>query len=584
MRLTSAESSRCATFLSRRSNAVLSKVFFWYPSITRTVPSPSFFANSVLSKVLSVPICSPCSLPSSSRTLTSSFGWSRPYPFRSFSSARSFFCFRVDREATSESTALSSPSASTGCASFQPFSPFVRRTTSWPSFARRNSFTWALSKSNSFSLFSFASAFFCSSLPAQSANPAMPPATSSSASRPTSVFVVCFMARSPALAGLPDHQPGEEHPEGEQVEGEERRRPLLLGREEEMVALALLGPDGDARLFLRHPGHRVEGEVPVARQPIISVRGEQGVADDDHARFGALGRAGGERHRALEVLAWIELDLSGRERARFAPGAFTGLGQLRRRPSRRGGRGLRHRARNGEDGGERERRAARLGDGMLGVALRDGDLGVLRLRVDHLVLADVHAPALDCALEPALRPRVDHRHELAALLHPVLDQLGLPVAERRDRAGDHQGLGVRRHLLVLGQDDLVGLVSLALEVVDEQLEAALGVVGDRVLAVALGEVDLLRRPAGHLDQRVGERLFADLLRARLLVAALHDHPRSGLRDVQVLDPPRMLERVHEFDAELLRLRFVLSQPRIQLHVLRLTAGEERLDGDRLLEP
>src|SRR5437868_8625506 len=248
MRLTSAESSRCATFLSRRSNAVLSKVFFWYPSITRTVPSPSFFANSVLSKVLSVPICSPCSLPSSSRTLTSSFGWSRPYPFRSFSSARSFFCFRVDREATSESTALSSPSASTGCASFQPFSPFVRRTTSWPSFARRSSFTWALSKSNSFSLFSFASAFFCSSLPAQSANPAMPPATSSSASRPTSVFVVCFMARSPALAGLPDHQTGEEQPEGEQVEGEEGHRTLLLGREEQVVALALLWPDGDARL------------------------------------------------------------------------------------------------------------------------------------------------------------------------------------------------------------------------------------------------------------------------------------------------------------------------------------------------
>src|SRR5205807_2487112 len=171
MRLTSAESSRCATFLSRRSNAVLSKAFFWYPSITRTVPSPSFFANSVLSKVLSVPICSPCS---------------------------------------------------------------------------------------------FASAFFCSSVPAQSASPAMPPATSSSASRPTSVFVVCFMARSPALAGLPDHQPGEEQPEGEQVEGEEGHRALLLGGEEQVVALALLWPDGDARLFLGYPGHRVQGEVLVS--------------------------------------------------------------------------------------------------------------------------------------------------------------------------------------------------------------------------------------------------------------------------------------------------------------------------------
>src|SRR3989440_5183968 len=583
MRLTSAESSRCATFLSRRSNAVLSKAFFWYPSITRTVPSPSFFANSVLSKVLSVPICSPCSLPSSSTTLTSSFGWSRPNPFKSFSSARSFFCFRVDKEATSESTALSSPSASTGCASFQPFSPFVRRTTSWPSFERRNSFTWALSKSNSFSLFSFASPFFCSSLPAQSASPAMPPATSSSASRPTSVFVVCFMARSPALAGLPDHQPGEEQPEGEQVEGEEGHRALLLGREEQVVALALLWPDGDARLFLGYPGHRVQGEVLVSGEAEVAVGGEQGVADDDHPRFGALGRAGGERDRALEILARIEFDLPGRERARFAPGAFTGLGQLRHRPPRRGGRGLRHRARDGEDGGERERRAARLGDGVLGVALCDGDLGILRFRIDHLVLADVDAPAFERSLQPALRSRVHHHYELAALLHPVLDQLGLAVGERRDRAGDDQGLSVRGHLLVLGEHDLVGLVSLALEIVGEQLEAALGVVGDGVLAVALGEVDLLGRTTRHLDQRVGERLLADLLRARLLVPALHDHPRSRLRDVHLLDAARMLERVHELDAELVRLRLVLAQPRVQLHILGLAAGVERLHRDRLLE-
>src|SRR5207245_2387077 len=133
----------------------------------------------------------------------------------------------------------------------------------------------------------FASAFFCPSLPAQSASPSMPPATSSSASRPTSVFVVCFMARSPALAGLPDHQPGEEQPEGEQVEGEEGHRALLLGREEQVVALALLWPDGDARLFLGYPGHRVQGEVLVSGEAEVAVGGEQGVADDDHPRFGA---------------------------------------------------------------------------------------------------------------------------------------------------------------------------------------------------------------------------------------------------------------------------------------------------------
>jgi len=47
---------------------------------------------------------------------------------------------------------------------------------------------------------------------------------------------------------------------------------------------------------------------------------------------------------------------------------------------------------------------------------------------------------------------------------------------------------------VLGEEDLVGLVALCSEVVDELLEAALGVVATRVLAVALGEIDLLLEP------------------------------------------------------------------------------------------
>src|SRR5207249_5575162 len=106
----------------------------------------------------------------------------------------------------------------------------------------RSAFTLALSKSKSFSLFSFCSAFFASSLPAQTATPPMAPATTTSASRPASVFVVCFMAL-PALSRLPHHQAGEEQAEGQQVEGEERHGVLLLGREEEVVRLPRLGPD-----------------------------------------------------------------------------------------------------------------------------------------------------------------------------------------------------------------------------------------------------------------------------------------------------------------------------------------------------
>src|SRR5215470_3846836 len=193
----------------------------------------------------------PCSLPSSRVTATSSRGWSRPYAMRSFSSARSFFCFRPVRAVSRPSTAVSSPSDCTGCAIFQLLSVLVRRAVTWPSFESRSSFTFALSKSKSFSLFSFASAFFSSSLPLQSAAPPIAPATTRRTTRPSRVLVVCFMARLPAFPRLPDDQAREEQPEGQHVEGEERHGALLVGGEEQVVALPLLGTDGDLGLLLR---------------------------------------------------------------------------------------------------------------------------------------------------------------------------------------------------------------------------------------------------------------------------------------------------------------------------------------------
>ena len=51
-----------------------------------------------------------------------------------------------------------------------------------------------------------------------------------------------------------------------------------------------------------------------------------------------------------------------------------------------------------------------------------------------------------------------------------------------------------------------GLDRRVVEALDEELETALAGVGDRVLAVALGEIDLLGRAAGDVDERVGEAL------------------------------------------------------------------------------
>src|SRR5262249_36716338 len=214
------------------------------------------------------------------------------------------------------STAESSPSACTGCTSFQLFSPLARRATTWPSFESRSSLALALSKSNSFSLFSFASAFFCSSLPVQRATPPMAPATARRTSSTSRVLVVCFMTRLPGLAGLPHHQSREEQPEGQDVEGEERHGALLVGREEQVVALPLLRPDGDARLLLCRPGDRVEREVLVAGEAVVAVGREQRVADHHHAGLGPLGGAGGERDRPLQVLARVETDLARAHGAR----------------------------------------------------------------------------------------------------------------------------------------------------------------------------------------------------------------------------------------------------------------------------
>src|SRR5207302_1902665 len=122
--------------------------------------------------------------------------------------------------------------------------------------------------------------FFSVSRVTQSAAPPIAAATASTTSVVTRDRVVCFMAKRLAgLARLPDDQPGEEEREGKQIEGEHRHGVLLLAREEEMVRAAVLRPDGDLRLLVRHPAGRVEREVAVAEQPIEPVGGEVRVSD-----------------------------------------------------------------------------------------------------------------------------------------------------------------------------------------------------------------------------------------------------------------------------------------------------------------
>src|SRR5216683_2048813 len=467
------------------------------------------------------PISTELSLPSSVFTETTRFGRSSPYCVGS-ASLSSLFCLKSATPFTTASTVDASVSAATGSTIFHGAEASAR-VTSATSFPPLTSLTWRTlalsSSSNSFADFSFCSAFFSVSRVTQRAAPPIAAASARTPSVVTSDFVVCFMAGLPGLAGLPDEQAREEQRERQQVEGEQRHLVLLLGGEEQVVPAAAPGPDGDLRLLVRHPARRVQREVAVPAQLVEPVGGEVRVADHHHARFRvprSVGRGDRERDRALQVLARRVLHPAVADGVRLAPGARAGPRQLDHAPTRRGILHLRDAAGEREDAGHLERRAARVRDRVVGILLRDRELRLLRLGVDHLVVAQLQAPRREGLLQAGVDAGIDQGDELPALVHPFLHELRLSLGERGHRSGEDQRLRVGRHRLGGSQLDLGDLVALGLEPVDPELHAALGGVADAVLAVSLAEVDLLGGAPRDLGDGVGERLLAHVLGARLL--------------------------------------------------------------------
>src|SRR5438067_3713157 len=309
------------------------------------------------------PISIALSLSSSVFTETTIAGLSSPY-WAGSASPRSLFCLKSATPPTTASTVDPSASAVTGWAIFHGVdaSARVSSATSFPPFVSRTCRTLDLSSpSNSFADFSFCAAFFSVSRVTQRVTPPMAAATSSAPRVVAKDFVVCFMARLPGLAGLPDEQAREEEREGQQVEGEKGHGVLLPGGEEQRVPAAVPGPDGDLRLLVRHPAGRVQREVAVSAERVEPIGGEARVADHHHPGFRVARAVAGrdrERHRAHQVLA----------RSVFHPAVADGVGlpprarprprQLGHAPS--GGSVLRFRDAAGEreDAGDLEGRAA----------------------------------------------------------------------------------------------------------------------------------------------------------------------------------------------------------------------------------
>src|SRR5712664_3975589 len=411
------------------------------------------------------PTSTELSLPSSVFTETTRFGRSSPYCLGS-DSPSSLFCLKSATPFTTASTVDASASAVTGSAIFHGAEASARVTsaTSFPPLTSLTCRTLALSSpSNSFADFSFCSAFFSVSRVTHKEAPPIPAATARTTSAVTNDLVVCFMARLPGLAGLPDEQPREEQGERQQVEGEQRHLVLLLRGEEQVVPAAALRADGDLRLLVRHPARGVEREVAVPAQLVEPVGGEVRVADHHHARLGVsrtVGRGDRERDRALQVLARRVLHPAVADGVRLAPGTGTGPRQLGHAPARRRVLQFRDAPREREDARHLERRAARVGDGVVRVLLRDGELGLLRLGVDHLVVAQLQAPGRERLLQAGVDAGIDQGDQLPALVHPLLHQLRLSLGERGDRSGEDQRLRVGRHRLGGGQLDLADLVPL----------------------------------------------------------------------------------------------------------------------------
>src|SRR5438067_7154279 len=433
----------------------------------------------VLSNGLVSPISSDCSFPSSSFKVAAMRGGSNPYCF-GYPSPTSLFCRRSATAVTIASICVASASASIGSTSFHDVlsSGRVALAKTLPSFATRISRTLARSRSpTTLAAFSFFVSSLLTSFCTQKAAPAIAAATTRKPRVVRSDLLVCFMnggagfardGRRPkagawgvlsALAGLPHEEAREQEAEGKHVERHQRHGVLLLGGEEEVIRLPAARPDGDLRLLVRGPADRVHRQVAVPGEPVEAVRREIRVAEDDHARLvvpEAVRRRDGEGHRTLQVLARRVLHLAVvLDGVGLAPGAGARPGQLHHRPARRRRFRLRDAAREGEDAGEREGGVARRRDGMVGVVLRDGDLRLLRLGVDDLVVSNLGADGREHLLEPAVHARVDQDHELAGLPGPVLDELRLALAQGGDRSGDDERLHVPGHLLVGGELDLV---------------------------------------------------------------------------------------------------------------------------------
>src|SRR5207237_8102468 len=115
----------------------------------------------------------------------------------------------------------------------------------------------------------------------------------------------------------------------------------------------------------------------------------------------------------------------------LAPRARPRPRELHDAPARRRVLRLRDAAREREDARELEGRAARIRDRVIRVLLRQRELGLLRLGVDHLVVAQLHAPGGERLLQAGVDARSERGDELAALLGPFLGQPGLAARQGR---------------------------------------------------------------------------------------------------------------------------------------------------------
>ena len=181
------------------------------------------------------------------------------------------------------------------------------------------------------------------------------------------------------------------------------------------------------------------------------------------------------------------------------------------------------------------------------------------------VVADVDAPVvcergqLRRRLRTFAQRRIEHQHQLAALVQVPAQLIDLLVEIVCCRPRDHDHRRIVRDVLLLAERQRLDGDIVALEQLRHAFVAGTGVAVRVAFAMALDEVGLPLLAGDHANDRAGDLALFDGLDFFSLAFVLEHQRREGLH-FELLGLHRLEVAVHVFDRDTPRGVFVLREP------------------------